>query len=313
LAAAASSGAANPHSSESSVLEKVMVMIGGYYAVDFQVHSLRSHDGKVSILEMCKRAAEIGLDEIGFTEHKDFDPGDPVVDYFDYAAYMSEIEAARSQWGDRLKIRAGVEIDYQLWFETEIARYLEDHPFDYVLGSVHYVNRVTVMSDEYNRSRNAHSAYADYFSAVLDSVESGMFDVLGHLEYANRRGIAAWGPYNMHDYEEELSDIFNRMVEKELTLEINTAGIFHGTGSTYPTAETVALFVSRGGDRISIGSDAHHPDQLGGNYTAAVIAALAAGVNSIVTWSGRQARLIALESAVPSELYTSPERCGSLS
>ena len=116
-------------------------MINGYYAIDYQVHSFRSHDGKASIAEQCARAVEIGLDEIGFSEHKDFDPADPVVDYFDYEAYQTEIEAARQQLGEKLKIRAGVEIDYQIWFESEIAAYLDAHPFDFVIGSVHYVGR----------------------------------------------------------------------------------------------------------------------------------------------------------------------------
>ncbi len=269
-------------------------MIEGYYAVDYQVHSLRSHDGKVSIMEMCRRAAAIGLDEIGFSEHKDFDPGDPVVDYFDYDAYMQEITEARLFWGDRLKIRAGVEIDYQIWFEDKIGSYLDEHAFDFVLGSVHYVDRLTVMSAEYNRSRNARTAYVDYFNAVRDSVVSGMFDVLAHLEYANRRGIAAWGPYEAKAYESDLKAIFDRVVDERLALEINTAGIFHGIEATYPCADTVALYADRGGDRISIGSDAHHPDQLGGNYMAAVGIALANGADTVLTWENRKATPVPL-------------------
>ena len=269
-------------------------MIGGYYAVDYQVHSLRSHDGKVPIMDMCKRAVAIGLDEIGFSEHKDFDPNDQVVDFFDYDLYMQEISAARLYWGDQLKIRAGVEIDYQSWFEDKIGTYLDAHEFDFVLGSVHYVDRAKVMSEEYNRTRDAQTAYADYFRAVRDSVTSGLFDVLAHLEYANRLGIAAWGRYEMRAYQTELTAIFDRMVDERLALEINTAGIFHGIGATYPCADSVALFANRGGERISIGSDAHHPDQLGGNYIMAVNAALAAGVDTIITWEKRKAISVAL-------------------
>jgi histidinol-phosphatase (PHP family) len=83
-------------------------MIEGFYAIDYQVHSFRSHDGRATIAEQCARAVAIGLDEIGFSEHKDFDPADPAVDYFDYDAYMTEIEAARQEFGDHLHIRAVV-------------------------------------------------------------------------------------------------------------------------------------------------------------------------------------------------------------
>ena len=177
-------------------------MIEGFYAIDYQVHSFRSHDGKASIMAQCERAVELGLDEIGFSEHKDFDPADPVVDYFNYEAYQKEIDATRQRFEGVLKIRAGVEIDYQIEFEDKIARYLESHPFDFVLGCVHYVNRVMIMTAEYNRERYAQTAYRDYFQAVFDSVNCGLFDILGHLEYANRRGVAAWGPYDSTRYAE---------------------------------------------------------------------------------------------------------------
>lgn len=269
-------------------------MIDGNYAVDYQVHSLRSHDGKASIAEQCERAVALGLDEIGFSEHKDFDPADPVVDYFDYDAYMQEIMPARARWEGRLKIRAGVEIDYQIWFEDKIADYLAAHPFDFVLGSVHYVNRVMVMTPEYNRDRSAHQAYSDYFHAVRDSVRSGLFDVLAHLEYANRRGIGAWGPYDAGAYTSDLEAIFDQMIAQNMSLEINTAGLHQGLGITYPTADTVALYASRGGKRISFGSDAHHPDQLAHRYSDAVAIARRHGLTHVCTWENRQVKVVAL-------------------
>lgn len=269
-------------------------MIDGYYSVDYQVHSLCSHDGKASLMAMCERAVEVGLDEIGFSEHKDFDPADPLVNYFDYDAYMREVAAARLHFGDSLKILAGIEIDYQIWFEDKIGSYLEVHDFDFVLGSVHYVNRVKVMSEEYNRTRTAELAYADYFHAVRDSVNSGLFDVLAHLEYANRIGIKAWGEYNVQAHVNELSPVFDDAVRHNMVLEINTAGIEQGIGATYPCAAAVALYAARGGRRLNIGSDSHSPDKLGRNYATAVETAFAAGISHVTTWSKRQPRQVAL-------------------
>lgn len=263
-------------------------MIDGFYAIDYQVHSFRSHDGRASIEAQCARAVEIGLDEIGFSEHKDFDPADPVVDYFDYDAYMNEIVAAREQFGETLKIRAGVEIDYQLWFEDKIGNYLDAHPFDFVIGSVHYVERAMLMTPEYNANRTAQQAYTDYFRAVRDSVASGLFDILGHLEYANRRGLAAWGAYDPHTYRTELEILFDLMIAHGVPLEINTAGLHQGLDLTYPTAATVALYAEFGGRRLSIGSDAHHPDQLAHAYATAARIALDNGLSHVCTWENRQ-------------------------
>jgi histidinol-phosphatase (PHP family) len=263
-------------------------MIDGFYAIDYQVHSFRSHDGRASMADQCRRAIEIGLDEIGFSEHKDFDPADPVVDHFDYDTTMREIEAARREFGGALRIRAGVEIDYQAWFEQEIAAYLDAHPFDFVIGSVHYVDRRMIMTPEYNRCHTAVSAYRDYFHAVRDSVNSGLFDIVGHLEYANRRGIAAWGPYHADAHREELASLFDAMIERDVLLEINTAGLHQGIGLTYPCAETVQLYAERGGALLSIGSDAHHPDQLGHANTVAARLAVRCGLTEICTWEARR-------------------------
>jgi histidinol-phosphatase (PHP family) len=273
-------------------------LIAGYYAIDYQVHSFRSHDGRATIAEQCRRAVEIGLDELGFSEHKDFDPADPVVEYFDYEAYMREIETARQTWGDQLKIRAGVEIDYQVWFEDKIANYLDAHLFDFVIGSVHYVDRVMLMTPDYNRTRTAQQAYRDYFKAVQDSVLSGLYDILGHLEYANRRGLAAWGAYHPNDYREELGALFDAMIERGIPLEINTAGLHQGLGICYPTAETVALYAARGGRRLSIGSDAHHPDQLAHAYEEAARIALENKLTHLCIWENRQAREVPLQPDV---------------
>lgn len=269
-------------------------MIDGYYAADYQVHSLRSHDGKASIDELCAKAMEIGLDEIGFSEHKDFDPNDPVVNYFDYEKYMEEIQQSRNKWGRELIIRAGVEIDYQRWFQDEIAKYLQSHSFDFALGSVHYVNREMIMSPAYNRSRDKWAAYSDYFQEVIYSVKSGLFDVLAHLEYSNRRGINAWGCYDPMDYKELLTILFMEMQRMDMPLEINTAGLHQGIGLTYPSNETVAFYTSLGGKLISIGSDAHQPEQLGFAYKHACDTAIALGLNQVCTWEGRKMRFHSL-------------------
>ena len=269
-------------------------VIEGCYAIDNQVHSLRSHDGRYTIDQICKRAVEVGIDELGFTEHKDFDPNDPVVNYFDYDLYLEEIEVARGRWGDRLLIRAGVEIDYQIWFEDRIAAYLDSHSFDFVMGNVHHINGVMLMTPEYNRTRNARTAYSDYFNAVRDSTATGLFDVLGHLEYANRRGIAAWGLYDARSRKEELFAIFDTMMKHEMTLEINTAGLLHGIGMTYPCEETLRMYVERGGNSITIGSDAHQPDHLAYRYEKAVEMVRSCGITEVTGWAARRAVLNSL-------------------
>ena len=262
-------------------------LINGFYAIDYQVHSIRSHDGLATIDEQCEQALIIGLDEIGFTEHKDFDPEDPVVDHFDYAKYSDEIDSARQKFGDRLVIRKGVEIDYQKWFEEDIREYLAVHAFDYVLGSVHYTDRKMLMTDEYLVGRSMEEAYRTYYQSVLESVESGLIDIVGHLEYANRRGVPAFGPFDPTPYFDILTEIFVQMRNRDIVLEINTAGLRQGVGYTYPCEATIELFARCGGRIISIGSDSHHSRDLGADYAIAAELARKCGINDLALWDNR--------------------------
>ncbi len=272
-------------------------MIGPYFAIDYQVHSYCSHDGKASIREQCLRAIAIGLDEIGFTEHKDFDPADPVVDQFDYRRYADEIDEAIGEFGSRLKIRMGVEVDYQQWFDHEIAAYLDDHAFDFVLGSVHYVDRKMLMTPEYIAGGTKEEAYRRYFRAVRESVEVSLIDVVGHLEYVNRRGVPAFGPYDWTPYPGQLAELFDLMIEYNVALEINTAGLRQGVGHTYPCEAHVALYAERGGRLLTIGSDSHQPADLAASYEVAAGIALKHGLTHVCTFHERSRKLVPLLKA----------------
>lgn len=283
-------------------------MIAGYFAVDYNVHSHRSYGGNAAIAQLCDKAVTLGLNEIGFAEYLSFDMDTPAGEALDYDAYMAEIEAARRRWGSQLAIRAGVEIDFQVCFEDRIARYLDQHDFDFTIGSVYAINRVEVMSPEYNSHRNARLAYSDYFKAVCDSVLSGCFDVLGHLEYANRRGIGAWGPYHPAAHINQLADIFDHMIEENMALEINTSGLKHSVAQTYPCSNTLELFAERGGKLISIGSNANAPEYLANGYGSAVQAAIDHGVTHLCTYERRHRTVVPFKHSSSSTLQKTAAR-----
>ncbi len=263
-------------------------MIDGYYAIDYQVHSFRSHDGRATIIDHCERAVQLGLDEIGFSEHLDFDPDDPAVGHFDYDRYVSEIFEARDRFADSLTIRMGIEVDYQKWFEDEIAEYLATHSFDFVIGSVHYVDRVMIMTPEYVNGRSSGQAYDLYFAAVLDSVQSGLIDIVGHLEYAKRRGVPVFGPFDPTRNHDTVMALFGEMIGRGVALEINTAGLRQNAGGPYPCPEHVRMYASLGGRLLTIGSDAHHPDDLAAEYSHAANLALESGLTELTTWESRR-------------------------
>ncbi|MBE9470803.1 MAG: PHP domain-containing protein, partial [Chloroflexi bacterium] len=97
---------------------------------DYHVHTRFSCDSEAEMAAACEAAIARGMSEIAFTDHADFDPLDACYEYLRPAAYLAEIERCRSEYGDRLIIRAGVEIGEGHVFRDQAAALLEAHDFD---------------------------------------------------------------------------------------------------------------------------------------------------------------------------------------
>lgn len=242
---------------------------------DLHVHTCLSHDGSGTVEDHCRAALARGIRVIGFTEHVDFDPADPGFGYYDYEACVSAIMDARRRFGRDLEILMAVEIDYQDWFEEDIARFLRRHAFDYVIGSVHAVGAQRLMGAEYCAGRTAHQAYADYFAAVRKSAASGLFDVIGHPGYATRRGIGVYGEPDYAALRDEIREALQTIVDSGTCLEINGAGLRHAQAEPYPGRAILAAFRDLGGRKVTLGSDSHQPEHTGVGIPEPLLASVA--------------------------------------
>jgi histidinol-phosphatase (PHP family) len=233
--------------------------------IDCHVHSRFSGDAHAGISDMCARAAELGLTEIVFTEHIDLDPHDEWANTaFDYKVWTEEIAAARESFAGRLLIRAGAEVDYQRRCRPTIERFLEDHRFDYVIGSVHYANGVILEDHKrYFPGKNARDAYAPYFEAAVSAAETGLFDALGHMDLCKRYGVLYYGPFAVDEFRSEVEEVLRAVIRQGMALEINTSGLRQAPKEAYPGVDALRLYKELGGTVVSIGSDSHKLEHLG--------------------------------------------------
>lgn len=232
--------------------------------IDSHVHSVHSGDSAAGLREMCARAVEIGLSEIAFTEHLDFTPTDISYKALSYPVWLAEVNALREVFEGRLVIRAGVEVDYQDRYRSQIEDYLSTHEFDYILGAAHYVDGV-IMEDHhlYFPGKDVRDAYLPYFEAAHAAVESGLFDVLAHLDLCKRHGVRYYGPFRLDVFHAEVEGILKSVVQRNMAIEINTSGLRKSPGEPHPAIETLRLYKSLGGSVVTAGSDAHRPEHLG--------------------------------------------------
>jgi len=269
--------------------------------VDLHVHSTCSADGRSSIADHARCAADLGLAEVGFCEHVDFDPRDRGYSYLDPACYAREVAAAQAAMPG-LRLRRGIEITYQGCREDEIRAWLAAPAWDLVVASVHLLDVAggwTIVSEArtsaaYFAARTRREAYLPYFEELLRAVRSGLGDVLGHLDLVKRYGVAHYGPFDPNAFRDEIGAVLQTAVESGVGLEINTSGLRQSPGEPYPSLPVLRWYRELGGEILTVGSDAHHAGDLGAGVAEALNLARAAGFRAIASFEARQVQWIDL-------------------
>ncbi|MBQ7916072.1 MAG: histidinol-phosphatase HisJ family protein [Firmicutes bacterium] len=229
---------------------------------DFHMHTTVSFDGVGTAREMAEAAAARGLKEICFTDHLDYYLKEPVEKYTftteDYNRAYDQLEVPG------LVIRHGFEFGMTTWNKAQLSADLQRRQFDFVLGSVHTVNDQDAYIPEYWQGRTVQEAFEVYLKEVLACVKvHDEYDVLGHLNYVCKSpNNPTHEPLRYEDYREIVDEILKELVRKGKGMEINTSGIDRA-GVFLPSAEFLRRFKELGGEIVTVGSDAHRPENVG--------------------------------------------------
>ncbi|MCL6451093.1 MAG: histidinol-phosphatase HisJ family protein [Acetobacteraceae bacterium] len=262
--------------------------------IDYHVHTVCSWDGREAADAFCRRALELGLSEIALTPHAEFDPREPGFGRYQPLACLEEVQQAQERYGGRLEVLLGVEVSFQPQHTPRIAEFLAGWPYDLVIGSVHRVGEFDY-SVPYGREGAggpgpgpAGWSPEPYLEALLAAAESGLFDVLGHLD-------VLWRSAPPGTREKELDRAWPRMAQVVAVvarsgrgLELNTSGLYQGPGQTYPAFELLRHFRREGGKVLTLGSDAHTAASLGRGLEYALELASAAGFSSLTRFRRRR-------------------------
>jgi histidinol-phosphatase (PHP family) len=266
---------------------------------DYHLHSNFSCDCKATLAEMCRSAIARGIAEIGFTEHFDCHPLDACHDWFTPGPWFEELERCRAEFAGRLVIRAGVEIGEPHLYPAQAQDLLARYGFDYVLGSLHWVGEQIIFDPKYFE-RPADEAYRLYFEELERVTRAGGFDVLSHFDVLVRVGYQVYGEYDPCRYEDLIRPVLQNCVERGTALDINTAALRRRYAAPprdpatllSPGVDILRWYVEMGGERVTLGSDAHRPEHLGFGLELAQDAARAAGLKYVTQYERRQARSI---------------------
>jgi len=225
--------------------------------VDYHVHSKLSVDGESSVDDLCRHAVELEVAEIGFSEHVEFEPKDSGFGFFDYERYHETLDRARSQYAGKLTIRKGVEVDYNHECEAQIQEWLEGKDFDFVMGTVHYIDHIA-FDLGWNNLIPARVTIEKYYTKIRQAAESGLFNVIGHLDLI--RDHVSVDLKSASPVTDMIDMTFEKMIAHGAYLEINSRR--RTDQEPYPSKSLILRYLDKGGERFSFGSDAHSVQQV---------------------------------------------------
>ena len=261
--------------------------------LDYHMHSRFSEDGDDTLEAMCRRAIELGIPEIGFSEHWDVGPYEKAPRFFKPKTWYAELERLRSLFSGHLVIRAGIEIAEPHLYLKETAKVLQQAPFDYVIGSVHFVGRNFMFNRKYFRTHTADEVYGGYFAELDRMVRTADIDIVAHFDIPARTGIPIFG-YDPLCYEEKIRSVLKACIERSLALDVNVSGLRKPAQNIMPDPIILKWYAERGGERLTIGSDAHRLPEVGLHQERGIGAIRAAGIDRVTQFNLRQAKFIPL-------------------
>ena len=255
--------------------------------VDYHMH-LRTADGEIAhTLEVVEQFVEVasarGIAEIGFTEHVYYFSRTRSlwdVPYhvdrcvYDVEPYVGAVLAARQRG---LPVKLGLEVDYVRGREDETRVLLADYPWDYLLGSIHYVDGRGVDSEpKLIDDVGVEEAWIAYFDELTAAAAAGVFDALAHPDLVKIFG--------MRPERSLVEDLHVRAAEAiagaGVAVEVSTAGLRKPVGELYPDPHFLRECRERGVP-ITLASDAHEPRHVGEDFDRGVALARAAGYGTV--------------------------------
>lgn len=277
--------------------------------VDYHMHLERAGISHANAMRFLDRALAHGISEIAFTEHAyNFRECAPMLNRPVYVAehghgfrlddYVSLVESMKAEG---LPVKLGIEFDYIDETIEDVAKFLEEgHPWDLVIGSVHWIGEWGFDLDPGSWGKvDVGWAYAMYFERACSAAKSGVFDVLGHPDVIKVFGARLpTGPETCVRYEEYCDALASAASATGTCLEVSSAGLRRSASEPYP-AMALLKRAHEQGVGITLASDAHEPEEVGSHYDELVEWVRTAGYSNVNVFDGRAATEVGIGGGSP--------------
>lgn len=258
--------------------------------VDYHIHTTMCGHAEGEMEEYIAAAQRRGLQEIGFSDHipmyflpiEERDPSIAMKEE-DLPGYIQKIKDLQKSFYP-FSIKIGIEADYSPGMEAKLAQILRQHDFDYVLGSIHFLNGWGFDNPAYidkYKTCDLWELYHQYFCTLGQAAASGLFDILAHPDLIKKFGFIP-----DCDLGSLYREVLQQISDSGVCVEISTAGLRVPVKEIYPSPEFLKMCF-KNKVPVSLGSDAHKPELVGVDFHLAIELLRTVGYTQLVTYDKR--------------------------
>lgn len=178
----------------------------------------------------------------------------PLKDYTDFIEAMKKV-----QFPVRLKF--GLEVCYSPEHEKEIRHIRELYPFDFLTGSIHFIDgwAFSHMKQPWKKEDfDVHALYNRYYELMLRLIHSSLFSGLAHPN-----SLQCFGAYPDRDYQMEYDRIAAALKDNHMYVEQSSGLAINYKDPELGMNEFMLKSMVQYGVPILTASDAHVPENVG--------------------------------------------------
>ena len=230
-------------------------------------------DGKGSVAELVAGARDLGLDEVGISDHLTLHPSGQAISWSmppdQVGAYVGELLAVAEQSRDAggPVVRVGLEVDWFASSERAIRRALADLPLDYIIGSVHFNGDFAIdgVASAWERLSpdERDLMHRAYWRQIPAMATSGLFDIAAHLDLPKKFDFHPQG-----DVDPLIGEALDAIAAARMVVELNPNGWHCPCREPYPSAAILEQ-CRRRDIAVTLSADAHQPTHLLRDFPAA--------------------------------------------
>lgn len=249
---------------------------------DFHVHSIYSHYCKYSMDKMIEAAINKRIKALYFVDLFEIAGNMNLYFEFDILEYWKEVKKYNFKYKDKIDILCGLELGISKEDIEEAKQKIDNQPLDMIMLALHRVGNKFFNNGEFFRNRRPSSIYEDYYKEMINILDNfDNFDILGHIGILESYKHNIFKDFKFEDNSNLIYEVLERLVKMNKGLEINTSILRFNEEYINTQFKILKMFNKLGGEIVTIGSDAHTPDQIGFEYKKAVQVLKNAGFENV--------------------------------